>query len=133
MNHHGVDLMATRKKIELNRASIREGHLNYPGLGVSKHPMTIETSTATYIVGWASCGGMRTISTIGGNSFPKGRILFLHMGEPMVFTGPGEMRFLTPPVIFIGRRHYHEIAVPEMRTDALAPDFGKTQEIWEAA
>ena len=133
VNHHGVDLIAMREKIELNRASIHEARLVYPGLGVSKHPMTIATLAATYIVGWASYGGIRSISTIGGDSFPRGRILFLQMDEPMVFTGQGETRFLTEPVIFIGRRHYDQIDVPEMRFDEPAQKIGKSQEIWQAA
>jgi hypothetical protein len=133
VNHHGVDLVATRRKIELNRASIQEGELIYPGLGVSKHPMTIVTSDATYIVGWASRGGRRSISMVGGEQLHNGKILFLSMGEPMVFTGPGNKRLITPPVIFIDRRHYHEVAVCEIQFDVLAPDFGEGKAISNAA
>jgi hypothetical protein len=55
------------------------------------------------------------------------------MDEPMVFTGQGETRFLTEPVIFIGRRHYDQIDVPEMRFHEPAQKIGKSQEIWQAA
>jgi hypothetical protein len=113
-NHHGVDLAAIRKKIDMNRVSISEGKVTFPGLGVSKHPMTVVTIAATYVVGWSSRGGIRSIDIVGGPSLSEGKILFLHMGEPMVFTGPGEMVCITPPVVFIGRRNYREIRIPEL-------------------
>jgi hypothetical protein len=115
LNHHGVDLPAIRKKMELNRASIGRGKLVFPGLGVSKRPMTIVTESATYEVGWAYGRGMRSIAMVGEPPLPDGKILFLHMGEPMVFSGPGDIVCTTPPVIFIGRRHYHEIGLTELR------------------
>ena len=114
MNHHGVDLPEIRKRIEMNRTSINDGKVMFPGLGVSKHPMTIVTSTATYVVGWARKGGIRPISIVGGPSLSEVKILFLHMGEPMVFGGPGEKVCMTPPVVFIGRRHYRGVRVREL-------------------
>ena len=117
LNHHGVDLAAIRKKMELNRASIQKGRVIFPGLGVSKHPMTIVTSAATYVVGWASCGGNRAIAIVGEAPVGEGRILFLDMGEPMVFTGPGGMVCVTAPVVFIGRRIYNQIRTPELSLD----------------
>jgi hypothetical protein len=119
VNHHGVDLPAIRKKIELNRAAIEEGKVIFPGLGVSKHPMTIVTSSATYVAGWASRGGKRAISIAGESSPRHGKILFLCMGEPMVFAGPGDKLYITSPVIFIARRQYQGIGVPEWCTDEL--------------
>ena len=116
-NHHGVDLPAIRKKIELNRAAIEEGRVIFPGLGVSKRPLTIVTSSATYVVGWASRGGKRAISIAGESSPSDGKILFLHMGEPMVFAGLGDQLYITTPVIFIARRQYQGIGVPEWCTD----------------
>jgi hypothetical protein len=109
VNHHSVDLPAIRRKMELNRSSIQAGHVLFPGLGVSKHPMTIVTTVATYVIGWASGGGTRSISIVGELPMPAGRILFLEMGEPMIFTGPGEIVCTTPPVIFIGRRIYNHV------------------------
>lgn len=117
VNHHGVDLPAIRKKMELNRAAIEEGKIIFPGLGVSKRPMTVVTSSATYVVGWASRGGKRTFSIAGESSPNDAKILFLQMGEPMVFTGPGDTLCITPPVIFIARRQYQGIGVPEWCTD----------------
>jgi hypothetical protein len=133
MNHHGVDLTATRRKIESNRSSIQDGELIYPGLGVSKHPMIIETADATYIVGWASRGGVRSISILGGESLSDGKILFLSLGEPMVFTMPDETRVITAPVIFIERRQYHEIAASEMEIDASVQSSRKAQGVSQAA
>jgi hypothetical protein len=133
LNHHGVDLIAIRRKFELNRAAIPEGQLNYPGLGVSKRPMTIETPDAVYIVGWASRGGVRSISILGGESLHDGKILFLSMGEPMVFTRRGETRIITAPVIYIGRRQYHGIAVSGVGIDLLEPVFGNAQANSQAA
>jgi hypothetical protein len=117
VNHHGVDLQALRKKMELNRASVEEGFVTFPGLGVSKHPMTIVTSVATYVLGWASRGGIRSICIVGGSPLPDGTILSLGMGQPMVFTGPGETICITPPVIFIGRRNYDEVSEAEARVE----------------
>jgi hypothetical protein len=132
LNHHGVDLATIRKKRELNRSAIREGKVVYPGLGVSKHPMTIVTLSATYLVGWALRDGTRPISVVGESSLPDGIILYLCMDEPMVLTGIGGMVCITEPVIFIGRRVYQGIDVaapvteiPQMRHN-LAQLAGET-------
>jgi hypothetical protein len=117
-NHHSVDLATIQKKIELNRASIRYGRVIYPGLGVSKHPMTVVTSTATYLVGWASTGGVRSVSIVGESSMFDAKILFLYMGEPMVFIGLEDMVCVTKPVIFIGRRQYQGISALEAPIDS---------------
>ena len=111
-NHHGVDLASIRDKIDLNRSSIKEGCVVFPGLGVSKHPMTIVTPSATYLAGWALRDGTRSISVLGEPSLPTGKILFLYMGEPMVYTGLDETVCVTAPVIFIGRRFYQEVSAP---------------------
>jgi hypothetical protein len=130
-NHHGVDVRAIRKKIELNRKAIAEGKVIFPGLGVSKRPMTIVTSLATYVVGWASRGGRRAISIAGESTPTDGKILFLHMGEPMVFAGARGKIYITPPVIFIGRRQYHGIGVPEWCADELRDraDFASSENL----
>ena len=117
-NHHSVDLATIHKKIESNRASIQDGQVMYPGLGVSKHPMTIVTSTATYLVGWASAGGVRSVSIVGESSMFDARILFLYMDEPMVFIGLDDMVCVTKPVIFIGRRNYQGVSSLEEQMNA---------------
>jgi len=119
VNHHGVDLRAIRRKLELNRASIQRGRVVFPGLGVSKHPMTIVTTTATYVVGWAASGGVRPICPVGESPVPEGRILYLEMEQPMVFIGRGGIICVTQPVVFIARRVYHEISAPELPADEL--------------
>ncbi|MFZ2021815.1 MAG: hypothetical protein WBA18_02245 [Terracidiphilus sp.] len=80
--------------------------------------MTIVTPSATYLAGWALRDGTRSISVLGEPSLPAGRILFLYMGEPMVYTGLDEMVCVTAPVIFIDRRFYQEVGTPESLVDA---------------
>jgi hypothetical protein len=116
LNHHGVDLVTIRKMIDVNRSSIKEGWVVYPGLGVSKHPMTVETEKATYLAGWAFRDGTRPISVLGEPSLTDGKILFLQMGEPMAYTGRDEIVCVTEPVIFIGRRLYQGISAEESQT-----------------
>ena len=129
LNHHGVDLPLIRRMLELNRASAREGYVLFPGLGVSKHPMTVATSVATYVIGWASSRGVRSISMVGGPPLPDGRILFLEMGQPMVFTSAGGMICVTPPVVFIGRRVYNQVTAPETTGEVQLKEYCEEREL----
>lgn len=92
--------------------------------------MTIVTSLATYVVGWASRGGTRAISIVDGSTSCHGKILFLRMGEPMVYAGPGDMLCITLPVVFIARRQFQGISVPELRTKEMTD--GATVELLES-
>lgn len=117
-NHEGA--LIARNRIQLNCVAVREGRISeradlpFPGVGVSKHPMTIVTQDSTFMVGWALRDGTRPIWSVGESApLEKGTILFLKLGEPMVCSGAGDALLLTKPVIFISRHWYSDVPLSE--------------------